>query len=72
MRLRLYKLQAKDKQAQMTRVEYPKGWDNIDNVLHYQSLLYVPEIIRMELINRYHDNPVAGHFGIQKIHELVA
>ena len=26
----------------------------------------------MKLISRYHDNPLAGHFGIEKTRELVA
>ena len=72
MRLRLHKLQAKDEQARKTRAEYSEGWDNIDGILHHQGLPYVSEIIRTELISRYHDNPLASHFGIEKIHELIA
>ena len=72
LRLRLQKLQAKDKQAQKTKAKYSEGWDNIDGVLHYQGLPYVSKIIRTELISRYHDNPLAGHFGIKKTHELIA
>ena len=41
-------------------------------MLHYQGLPYVPEIIRTELISRHHDDPLAGHFGIVKTHELIA
>ena len=41
-------------------------------MLHYQGLLYVPEIIRTELISRHHDDPLAGHFGIKKTRELIA
>ena len=41
-------------------------------MLHYQGLLYVPEIIQTELISRHHDNPLAGHFGIEKTRELIA
>ena len=72
MGLKLYKLQAKDKQAQKTRTEYLKGCDNIDDVLHHQSLPYIPEIIQTKLISKYHNNLLAGHFGIKKTHELVA
>ena len=72
MRLRLHELQAKDKQAQKTRAEHLEGWDNIDGVLHHQSLPYVPEIIWTELINRHHNDPLAGHFGIKKTRELIA
>ena len=37
-----------------------------------QGLPYVTEIIRTELISRHHDDPLAGHFGIEKTRELVA
>ena len=32
----------------------------------------MPEIIETELISRHHDDPLAGHFGIEKTCELVA
>ena len=41
-------------------------------MLHHQGLLFVPEAIRIELISRHHDNPLAGHFGIEKTRELLA
>ena len=41
-------------------------------MLHHQGLPYIPEIIRTELINRHHNNPLAGHFGIEKTRELIA
>ena len=70
MRLRLHKLQAKNEQARKAKAEYSECWDDIDGVLHHQGLFYVPEIIRTELMSRHHDNPLAGHFGIEKIHEF--
>ena len=39
-------------------------------MLHHQDLSYVPKIIRTELISRYHDDPLSGHFGIEKTREL--
>ncbi len=43
------------------------GWkEDVDGMLHHQRLPYVPEVIRTELINRHHDNPLAGHFAIDK------
>ena len=72
MRLKLQKLQAEDEQARKTRAEYSEGWDNINGVLHHQSLFYVPEIIRAELISRHHNDPLVGHFGIEKTRELIA
>ncbi len=41
-------------------------------MLHYQDLAYVPKVIRSELISRHHDDPLAGHFGIEKTRELIA
>ena len=41
-------------------------------MLHHQGLPFVPEAIRMELISRHHDDPLAGHFGIEKTRELLA
>ncbi len=41
-------------------------------MLHHQDLPYVPEIVRTELISRHHDDPLAGHFGIDKTTELIA
>ena len=72
MRLRLLELQAKDKQARKTKAKHSEGWDDIDGVLHHQGLPYVAEIIRTELISKHHDDPLAGHFGIEKTRELIA
>ncbi len=44
----------------------------MDGVLCHQGLLYMPEIVRTELINRYHDDPLAGHFEINKTRKLIA
>ncbi len=32
----------------------------------------MPEIVRTELISSYHDDPLNGHFGIDKTRELIA
>ncbi len=32
----------------------------------------MPEIVRTKLISGHHDDPLAGHFGIDKIRELIA
>ena len=75
MRLRLHKLQAKDEQAQKLRANQQpnqQGWEDIDGVLYHQSFPYVPEIIQTELISRHYNNPLAGHFGIKKIQELLS
>ena len=73
MRLRLPDLQGDDKQARKLRAaELPEGWEDIKGVLQYGGLPYIPEIIRSELISRHHDDPLAGHFGIDKTRELIA
>ena len=66
MRLRLQKLQEEDIKAQKIKTEKRESWEEIDGVLHHQGLPYVPELIRIELISRHHDDPLAGHFGIKK------
>ena len=73
MRLRLQELQEEDAQAQKVRAEEQgkEGWQDIDGVLHHQDQPFVPEVIRTELISRHHDDPLAGHFGIDKTRELV-
>ncbi len=71
--MRLPKLQDEDKEAIKLRSEgLPEGWEDIEQVLHYQGLPYVPKVIRSELISRHHDDPLAGHFGIEKTYELIA
>ena len=72
IRLRLHKLQAKDKQARKARAEYPEGWDKIKGILHYEGFPNIPETIRTELISRHHNNSLAGHFDIKKTCKLVA
>ena len=54
--------------------ELKEGLDkyvNVDGVLHHQGLLFVPEIIQIELINRHYKNPLAGHFDIDKTRKLI-
>ncbi len=50
----------------------PESWEDIEQVLHYQGLPYVPKVIHSELISRLHDDPLAGHFGMEKTCELIA
>ena len=72
MRLRLPELQENDKEAITLRAGgLPGGWEDVEGVLQYQELPYVPEIIRSEVISRHHDDLLAGHFGIDKTRELV-
>ena len=74
MRWKLQELQEEDKQARKLRAKQlvKDGWENINGVLHYQGLSYVPEIIQTELISKHHNYLLASHFGIEKTHKLVA
>ncbi len=73
MRMKLAELQDEDKEVMKLRSEgLPEGWEDIEQVLHYQDLPYVPKVIRSELISRHHDDPLGGHFGIEKTRELIA
>ena len=49
-----------------------ESWIEVYGVLHYHGLPYLPEIIKTEIISRHHDDPLAGHFGIEKTWELLA
>ena len=41
-------------------------------MLDHQGLLFVLETIQMELISRHQNNPLTGHFGIEKTCKLLA
>ena len=72
MKLSLVKLQAKDGQEQKIRAEkLSENWQYSNRILHYQDLLYIPEIIKTKPISRYYNNPLVGYFGIKKIRKLV-
>ena len=72
MRLRLSELQESDDEAQKIRAEELKNdCKEVDRVLHHQGLPFVPEAIQTEFISRHYDDPLAGHFGINKTKDLV-
>ena len=58
MRLRLSELQENDEEAKLFRraAGLPKGWKDIERVLQYQGLPYIPEIICSEVISRHHND----------------
>ena len=52
-----------------------KAWTlDSEGLLRNNSRLFVPkdEALREELISKCHDDPLAGHFGAAKTHELFA
>ena len=73
MRLRLSELQEKNEEKKRLRGSegLPEDWEDVEGVLQYRGLPYVPEMIRLEVISRHHDDPLAGHFGIDKTRELI-
>ena len=48
------------------------GYKELDRILYHQGLLFVPEAIQIEIISRHHNDPLAGHFGIDKTKDLVS
>ena len=73
MRLQLSELQETDKEAKRLKgaAGLPEDWKDVEGVLQYRGLLYVPEIIRFEVISCHHNDPLTRHFGIDKTRELV-
>ncbi len=71
--MKLPELQDDDKKAMKLRSEgLPEGWEDIEQVFHYQGLPYVPKVICSKLISRHHDNSLVGHFGIENTWKLIA
>ena len=71
MRLRLAELQESDEEARRIKAEGLNEYEELDGVLYHQGLPFVPEAIQTEIISRHHDDPLAGHFGIDKTKDLV-
>ena len=46
-------------------------WSEVEGVLHYDGKPYIPETLRTDLLERNHDDPLAGHFGVEKTLELL-
>ena len=70
MRLRLQELQKTDSEAQ--KLQSKKDYKEVEGVLYHQGLLFMPKAIQTKLINRHHNDFLAGHFGIEKTCELLA
>lgn len=56
----------------MKQQELEKDWKKTNKVLHKKELLYILEIVKTELINRYHNDLLTRHFGIDKTRKLIA
>ncbi len=67
MKMSFFDLLKDDKKARELRLErLSKDWEDIKEVIYYSGFPYIPKIICFRLINRHHDNPLAGHFRIEK------
>lgn len=65
-------MQDNDKQAKEIRLKkLTESWNDVEKVLYYQCLLYVLEIIYLELISNYYNNPLAEHFRVEKTQKLI-
>ena len=73
MRLQFSKLQENNEKAKLFRsfVGLLEGWEDVEEVVQFQRLPYVSEIIRFKVISCHHNDSLAGHFGINKTRELV-
>lgn len=47
-------------------------WKEVNGALFYDNKPYIPLTLRTELMASHHDDPLAGHFGIEKTQELIA
>ena len=73
IKLRLAELQESNNKAHKIRAKGLKNKDEeVDRILHHQKLPFIPKTIQIELISWYHDDFLAGHFGIDKTKELVS
>lgn len=73
IKLRFPKLQQEVQQAQKVKkgLESKKCWRDINEILHYKSLPYIPKVIQTELISKCYNDLLARRFEIKKIQELV-
>ena len=72
MKLQLAKLKDNNKEAKALRIGgFPKDWEDVNGVLQYWGLLYVPELIHSKVISYYHNDLFVGNFGIDKTRELI-
>ena len=72
MRLQLAELQKLDEKARRIRAEGLNEYEELDGILYYQGLPFIPEAIQTEIISRHHNDYLAGHFGIDKTKDLIS
>lgn len=63
--MRFCELHDDNKEVKKIRIEgLSERWKNIEKIFYYWGLLYIPQIICFTLVNRHHNNLLAGHFEI--------
>ena len=72
MSLRLAELQKSDNDIQKIRAKGLDKYKNINKMLYYQELLFIPEIIWSKLISQHYNNLLIGHFDIDKTKKLIS
>ena len=71
--MKLLELQDNDKKTKKLRSKgLSEGLENINQILYYEGIHYVLNLICSKLINKHYNNPFVGHFGIKKTWELIA
>ena len=72
MKLRLSELKKSDDKAWKIRVKKLKDiYEEVDGVLYYKELFFISEAIWIKLISRYHNDPLARYFSINKTREFI-
>lgn len=62
---------AEDKFSKTVDLETSSLFTLEQGLLLHDGYIYVPEIMRLEILQRHHDDKVAGHFGVAKTYELL-
>lgn len=75
--MRLFELQKLDKKVQKFKAAEKlqrgqDGYKDVDRILHYQELLFIPKVIQTKFISWYYNDPLAKHFGINKTREFIS
>ena len=60
-----------DPLAKQYRDNPPHPWSWQDDLLLHDNLIYIPDDLRIELMQMHHDDPLAGHYGVAKTIELL-
>lgn len=55
----------------MRQKNLKKSQAKIKKVLHFQYLLYLPEIIKTNIISKYYNNSLIGYFEIKENLKLI-